>query len=399
MPLSLSREEAVRLILSRQFPVLPPGIDGTREAFHRLGYVQIDTIQVVERAHHHTLFNRVEGYRPEFLHTLQTTERSVFEYWGHAASYLPMRDFRFYLPKMNKLARDYGWEKEWWDTNHELGKAILQRVRDEGPLSAQDFETPPRTKPKGKWADWKPAKAALEILFWRGDLLVSERRGFQRVYDLPERVLLPDTDTRMPDDDELGRFQVRLALEAHGILSETDILFHLHGRNRPLIRKAVKALLEEGELATIEVEGFTSPPLYTNPRYLSNITAPDARTRVLSPFDNLVINRKRLLDWFGFDYTLECYVPAAKRRWGYFVLPILANGRMIGRMDAKAERSEGVLVVKKLWLDDHADTTNLPIALMEFARFNNCPSVHLDDCEPVCLGRTLTKALQRVELQ
>ena len=200
----------------------PSGKKGVARTIEKLGYVQIDTISVIERAHHHTLWTRRQDYDPRMLHELQAVDRRVFEYWGHAASYLPISDYRYYLP----LKRDYRnprskWTRQMLEKHGHLMDSVLERIRVEGPLGSRDFEPPPGIK-RGTWWDWKPRKTALELLFWRGDLMVRERRNFQRLYDLTERVLPPETDTRIPDEDELGRFLVRRALSAHGVARERE---------------------------------------------------------------------------------------------------------------------------------------------------------------------------------
>src|SRR3954447_1140087 len=160
------------------------GVDATHRALEQIGYVQIDTISIVERAHHHTLWNRVPNYRPSHLDKL-VSERRAFEYWFHAAAYLPMRDYRFALPRMHALKNG---ERHWFaNRDLKLMKAILDRVRAEGPMMARDFETP-KGRAQGWW-NWKPAKRALEQLYMQGDLMISGREGFQKIYDLPERVL------------------------------------------------------------------------------------------------------------------------------------------------------------------------------------------------------------------
>jgi uncharacterized protein len=399
---SLSLAEVRRLLIDRQFPRVGTGPDGLREAFDRLGYIQLDTIQVVERAHHHTLWNRVEYYSPDHLHLLQAQTRDIFEYWGHAASFLPMSDYRFYRPKMEALARNYGWEHKWWNTYRELGEAVLERIRAEGPLSTADFESPKQPKQKGMWPDWKPAKAALEILFWRGELMVTERRNFQRVYDLTERVLPPDIDTTPPDPLELGAFQVRRALGAGGIVSENDIINNLFLKNRPGVKQALQTLTEAGEIVPVQLPELGKARCYAFPADLETIptSLPD-QVRILSPFDNLVVNRERILERFGFDYSLECFLPEAKRVYGYFSLPVLRGDRFIARIDAKAERREGVLALRSVWFERNSDKTDfapLTGALANFATFNRCRGVRVDRVEPAARGKDLARALKKAGL-
>ena len=224
---TISQKTARRLVLHAELldgrPPLAKGTAGVAQTVGHLGYVQIDTISVIERAHHHTLWARVPGYKPEHLHRALAVERSVFEYWGHAASYLPMTDYRFYLPMMSGFYDPKNaWYRGWGERYGAYLEPVLRRIREEGPLAARDFENL-AARGQGPWWDWKPAKAALEMLFWRGELMVRERRGFERVYDLTERVLPAGTDTRLPGPGELGRFIVSRALTALGVASEKEI--------------------------------------------------------------------------------------------------------------------------------------------------------------------------------
>jgi len=181
--LTLSLSDARRLALRGQLLdggcALPTGVEGVARTIERLGYVQIDTIAAVNRAHHHTLWVRCPDYDPEMLHALQSEDRRVFEYWAHAMAYLPMSDYRYYVPQMNRI-REHGtpWMRDWKKKHGAVLDVVLGRIRAEGPLTSKDFEPPPGTK-RGTWWDWKPAKRALELLFWQGDLMIAERRNFQ----------------------------------------------------------------------------------------------------------------------------------------------------------------------------------------------------------------------------
>lgn len=223
----ISSKQARRIVLNAQLLgsgiKLSKGKEGIAQTIEKLGYIQIDTIAVIERAHHHTLWCRRADYDPIMLHELQTKDRRVFEYWGHAMSYLPISDYRYFLPKMRNFENP---KSKWAEISlakcGHLMQPVLERIRKEGPLSSKDFKPPPGTK-RGNWWDWKPAKIALEMLFWKGDLMVTERRNFQKVYDLTERVLPGNVDTSIPDKDETGQFLVRRSLSANGILQEKEI--------------------------------------------------------------------------------------------------------------------------------------------------------------------------------
>lgn len=362
----------------------PKGKEGAARAVERLGYVQIDTIAVVQRAHHHTFWSRCPDYAPEMLHELQAHDRRVFEYWSHAASFLPMRDYRFYLPRM-RSARAAPRTRQFLNDNAQLVKHVIARIRKEGPLGSTDFAAPPGRK-RGPWWDWKPAKHALEVLFDVGELMVRERRNFQRRYDLTERVLPADANTTEPDSREAARFMVRRTLAAQGVSA-------LDGwwiRKRKGVSQALGELVDSGEVTPVDIRGRDVKPHYALTEALEQ-SAERRRGRkplhILSPFDNLVMKRDRLKTLFDFECKLECYFPAHKRKYGYFCLPILWGDRFVGRLDPKADRRQGTLIVRKLMLEpsfkDH-DAVLPAIAdrLGAFAAFNECPRIVVEETAP-----------------
>ncbi|MBN1889629.1 MAG: YcaQ family DNA glycosylase [Thermoflexales bacterium] len=400
VPLALARRIALNAQLLDGKTTLPAGKDGAEQTIQKLGYVQIDTIAVVERAHHHTLWARQPDYAPAMLNEL-LKERRVFEYWGHAASYLPMSDYRYYLPlKRSFQSPSHPWFQRRMEQCGHLMAPVLERIRQEGPLGSKDFTPPPGT-PRGTWWNWKPAKIALELLFWRGDLMVAERRNFQRVYDLTERVLPEGVDTRVPDQAELGRFLVRRALAAHGLAREKEICSHIPAAGKDIITHALRELVDAGQVACLKIDGQPGTD-YALACSLESATSLEARPPslvLLSPFDNLVIQRERTKRLFGFDYTIECYLPAAKRKYGYFSLPLLWGEELIGRLDAKATRKskaplgngapfpEGVLIVRSLVLEPGFDAFEafrpaLGQGLQAFAGFNRCDTFDLERVWP-----------------
>ena len=285
-------------------------------AIQHLGYIQIDTISVVERAHHHVLWSRVSNYQPAHLSSL-IREKQVFEYWFHAAAYLPMNEFRFALPRMYAIKSG---KKHWFaNTDPKLMRQILQRIKTEGPLMARDFEDPPRGA--NGWWEWKPAKQALEQLFIQGDLMVVERQGFQKKYDLMERALPPQIDTRCPTLEEQARYFVDVTLRAHGFAA---IKSYTYLRKGAELRKVVKEVLEQDvtEKRLLKSALPCGTTVYCDLQMTSRKQIND-RVVLLSPFDNVVIQRERCRRIFGFDYQIECYVPKAKRQFGYFCLPCL----------------------------------------------------------------------------
>jgi len=358
------------------------GVDGVHRALSALGYVQIDTISVVARAHHHTLWSRLPTFRPEHLDALVASRRA-FEYWAHAAAYLPIADYRFALARMQvtKIRQNHRLRGK----ERKLLVAIVDRIRAEGALRARDFETPRRARTG--WWDWTPAKRGLEQLFFQGDLMVSGRDGFEKVYDLPEHVLPAGVDTRAPTTDEWADHAIDSTLRAHGFATAPSLTY---GRKSEPLRKAVKnalaARLADGRLAKRTLgDGFV---VYGAPDALERTPrAPFPRVKLLSPFDNAIIDRARALAVHAFDYQIECYVTPAKRRFGYFCLPMLYRDRFVGRIDAKADRS-----AKRLWLKhvhierDPGDADAFLSALRDEARayaaFNGCDDVAVERVSP-----------------
>lgn len=400
----LSRDQARRIAISSQglgSSRFGRGRHGARRAIEHLGYVQIDTISVVERAHHHTLWNRVSGYRNHHLDAL-IKDRSIFEYWSHAAAFLPMRYYRFCLPRMQAIAAG---ERHWYPPDKRLMRAVLARVRADGPLRAADFEA--HTGTSGMW-QWGPIKMALERLFMEGKLLVTRRDNFQKVFDLAERVIPTGTDTRMPSSSEHAHHLVDRYIAAHGIARTTEI-GHLR-RNRNAIQTAIDEQLESGQLMAVKIRGVDVD-------YIAGVDfedrlskrIPRQRALLLSPFDNLVIHRQRLLNLFDFDYRLECYVPKARRQYGYFCLPIIWRGRMVGRLDAKASRDRGVFTLIKLMLEPAVQSSNrnqsgikkltdladaVCMSLVEFARYTGCRQIVIGDTDPPALSALLKQCVR-----
>ena len=331
----------------------------------RLGFVQIDTISVVERAHHHIVAARLPGYRTEWL-----SRAPVFEYWAHAAAYLPWSDFRHTLPRKERI-RAHG--HDWFHVEPAEAQRVLDRIRSEGPLMARDFEAPRKTE---GWWDWKPAKRALEYLFMAGDLMVLPRQGFQKVFDLTERALPAGTDTRMPTPREHAVWYVDRALDVWGVVARDEFAYQRR-EHTDAVDEALRTGEESGTLTRVTVDGISKTDYWVRTSDLERSEFPPASRslRILSPFDPFVIHRKRLRRLFGFDFTLECYVPAPMRTFGYFALPLLWGDEFVGLLDAKADRAAGVLMVQNLRYDGPPKKQEkfrlaLDRALGEFAAFN-----------------------------
>jgi uncharacterized protein YcaQ len=396
---SLSIHEARKLVLLSQRlpPARPAGRSraATLSAIEHLGYIQIDTISVIQRAHHHTLWNRNPRYQPSHLDQL-IAGKQVFEYWSHAAAYLPMRDYRYSLPRKEALAS--GEQEHWFERNKRLEKVVLKRIATEGPLMARDFEH--KGKRTGEWKT-KPAKRALENLYMQGDLMSAHRVNFHKAYDLTERVLPEGTDTTRPAPKELARFLITRYLRANGLGRPAEIAYLLKG-TKQLVAETMQDMVSAGELIPIRVGDEAYHAL---PDSLELLNKPLARSKlkILSPFDNLVIQRKRIQHLFGFDYLIECYLPAAKRRYGYFTLPVLWDGRLAARMDCKAERKESLLHIHHLALEPWLVKTEpffqaLRKELESFMRFNHCTRLRLHRTSPEHVKPALQALIDDIEL-
>ena len=354
-----------------------------------LGYMQIDAISVVRRAHLHGVWVRTGSEDPaQHLDNLQRRRRQLFEYWAHAAAYLPMCDYRYSLPLMaffKKRSQERGVTPEM----KRLQRRILSAVRANGAMQARDFEAPPDFKGGGWWRH-KPAKQALQSLFFQGALMISHRKGFEKVYDLPERVLPADIKTHMPTPKDQARHIIYSALRAQAVITYRDLLHPLRCTNttahRALPEEIRKQLAKDVRDGLILERSIANQTAYLLPETLEDtlLETPTDRpfqpVKILSPFDNLVIQRNRLKWLFGFDYRLECYVPEPKRQFGYFALPILQGTDFLGRMDAVADTSARCLKIKSLHLEVDARTArrhqeNLLAGLSAFACFNACEQI------------------------
>jgi len=269
---------------------------------------------------------------------------------------------------------------------------VLDRIKREGALSSSDFETPENFE-RGPWWGWKPAKQVMEALFWIGELMVSHRKNFQRYYDLPERVIPSSTNLEKPDEAGLAKFRVRAVLRTLGFANIQDICWMR--RNKIAMKKALQEMVEEGEATEVEIDGLDG----TYYCLANNLSVDEEKNglncNILSPFDNATIRRDRLGKIFGLEYSLECYVPQSKRKFGYFALPILLGADFVGLLDAKAERKSRTLLVQKIMLDKKAALSKpldtIAKKLADFAKFNGCEKISVLQAEPQTLGPKLEK--------
>lgn len=370
------------------------GLVGARKAINHIGYVQIDTISVVERAHNHVFHSRVPNFKPSMTNQM-LLDGDIFEYWTHAAAFLPIADFRFSLPYKHAIKSG---QTHWYrNPDKRLMGELLVRIRSDGALRSRDIETNV-TKRTGWW-DLKPAKKALEQLYMEGELMVSNREGFQKTYDLTERVLPSHTNSQFPSMEEFAAHIVDQQLRCHGLASLKGLTYQ---RKNSELRKAVKALVNEklaqGILEQIKVNSGELFVIKAG-EFERSLPQLSDRMSILSPFDNSVIQRERLKALFQFDYQIECYVPAAKRRYGYFSLPLLYRGEFVGRMDCKAHRKTSHLEIKSLHWEQHNFDEGLIMtafidAITQFCDFQGCESMSLTEVRPKHLTQRLQRALR-----
>lgn len=351
------------------------GMDGTLQAIEHLGYVQIDTISVVERAHHHILWSRVPDYELSHLNSL-VGERQIFEYWYHAASYLPMEDYRYALPAMMSVRN--GESRYFNRGDQQLMNEILARVRAEGKIRLRDIDKNNK-KSLGNWWNTGPGRRAFEQLYMQGDLMICERNGMEKVFDLTERCLPENIDLSMPTLYEYTQYLFNNTLRAHGAFTWKQLVHLKKNDLKETMRVVLKEQIDAGVVSAIKLENGQT--LYVDVAAIEKKVSTDFGLKILSPFDNSLIHRDRLASLFEFDYRIECYVPAAKRIYGYFCLPILYQDELVGRVDCKAHRSIKELEVISLHLEKTIKNKELFFFELEqelkrFAAFNQCSTIN-----------------------
>jgi len=391
-PLPISNANARRLFLERHALSTPAApefcADRTLELVKHLGFVQLDSINTVERAHHLILFSRAPGYRREHLTDLHHQRRDLFEHWTHDASLIPMEFYphwrhRFAAAK-KRIEENPRWQERIGPDGVNVIRKVRARIRRDGPVMARDFED----KGKGSWWGWGPSKTALETLWRTGELAIARREGFEKVYDLAERVIPEDTRRERPSLATSTDFLCRAALARLGFATPLEIAAFWRLVPIDKARAWAAQALKQGtvvEVAIEDVDGAIRKALALPgiEAHIAEAPEPPATTRILSPFDPAIRDRARAMRLFGFDYRIEVFVPEKKRRYGYYVLPLLEGTRFIGRADVKAHRAEGRLEIKGFWSEPgikltKARETNIRRALTELARFTGTPEVDAD---------------------
>jgi len=347
------------------------GPEATCAAIQHLGYVQIDTISVIERCHHHILFTRIPDYRRDDLHRAQRVDKTVFEYWTHALSYVPSPDMRFYIRAMQRH-----WQRRsaWFAAvkPHDLRK-VLRLLRSNGPLTIRDIDDDVLVEKEHLWASRKPSKRALQLAFYRGLVTVSQRSGMLKTYELTTRHFGWERLPKAASEREILEYRIDRALRSQGIVS-LDSVCYLAASLKPGVRRLIETRMRRGELVPVALEGAGKQEHWARPEALDNGFEPDTGVvHILSPFDPLVIQRKRLALFFGYEHRFEAYVPKDKRVYGYFACPILIDDEIVAAIDLKTDRERGKLLVQQwTWLGDGARRERkrrIEEALHRFERF------------------------------
>lgn len=384
------KQDGVRaLMLAAQGLLEPPQHAATKDdvlaTIRRMGVLQIDSISVVARSPYLVLWSRLGQYEPLWLDEL-LAEGKLFEYWSHAASFLPIEEFGLYRRRMLERREQV---ETWIGEHRELADQVLQNVADRGPVRSSEF-----TRVDGRagtWWDWKPEKIALEYLFDIGKLMVVRRENFQRIYDLRERVLPGWDDANMPSAEETRRAHTLETVRALGIAPARWVPDYFRIPKRG-IATVLDGLVSDGTVVEVVVEGWDTPAyVHCDNLQLAMLAADDTLkptlTTLLSPFDPLLWDRARALDLWGFHYRIEVYTPAAKRQYGYYTLPILHHGALIGRLDPKAHRKEGVFEIRAIHLEPGVVVTDelvasLAATLRDCATWHRTPEVRVLNSNP-----------------
>jgi uncharacterized protein len=320
------------------------GGQAVADAVGHLGYVQIDTINVIERCHHHILWSRIPDYRRADLRHAQTVDKSVFEYWTHALSYVPSRDLRYFIPLMRLHKRE---RERWFTSVTPKDMRKVMRLIRQGPLTIRDIDDDVLTEKEHLWASRKPSKRALQFAFYTGALTISERNGMLKTYELIGRHFGWETPPKAASTTEVAAYLLDRSLRSQGIVS-LDSICHLDAPSKPGVRRLIEARVRRGELVSVALEGAAKLEHWASPAALDdNSVAPPTLVHILSPFDPLLIQRKRTHLVFDYEHRFEAYVPKAKRRFGYFALPVLVGDDIVAAIDLKTDRQNRKLLLQK----------------------------------------------------
>jgi uncharacterized protein YcaQ len=348
-PHPLTKAEARRIWLrSQRLDTPDPFGDGppaVAAAVEHLGYVQIDTINVIERCHHHILYSRIPNYRRADLRQAQSLDKSVFEYWTHALSYVPSKDFRYFMSDMKLHKR----EGHRWFANVSPAdtRKVMRLLRRDGALTIRDIEDDVLTEKEHLWASRKPSKRALQLAFYTGEVTISERSGMLKTYELMTRHFGWDKPPKPASATETMTYLLDRALRAQGVVS-LDSICHLDAPSKAAIRRLIEARVRAKEMVPVALEGAGKQEHWARAETLERTNEGDpGLVHILSPFDPLIIQRKRTELFFDYGHRFEAYVPKEKRLFGYFALPVLVGPDIVAAIDLKTDRKNKKLLMQK----------------------------------------------------
>jgi hypothetical protein len=343
------------------------GPQATRLAVEHLGYVQIDTINVVERCHHQILYTRIPAYRREHLLQAQSIDKTVFEYWTHALSYVPTRDLRFFLRAMR---REWQARSAWFGVVKDADlRKVLGRIREDGPLTIRDMDDDILVEKDHAWASRKPSKRALQLAFYRGQVTVSMRSGMLKTYELMRRHFGWERPPVAASEAEVLGYLLERALRAQAVVS-LDSVCYLDAARKPAIRRLIERKVRRGELVAVSVQGI---PHWVRPASLETAFPEGDMVHILSPFDPLIHQRRRQQLFFGYEHRFEAYLPKEKRRFGYFAQPVVIGDEVAAVLDLKTDRiARRLLIQQWTWIAKAARRERkrrIEDALHRFERF------------------------------
>jgi len=403
--MEISKKTARRFIVKKQGFVSEPSDPSSEtilETLRKVGCIQLDTINVIERSHYLVMWSRTGPYRRELLDKLLFPDRKVFEYWAHAACIIPFEYYRYFIHSIKEHQESTKDQAEKWLGNREyLLDEVLKKIRKNGPMSSKDFADERKERGRGWW-DWKPAKIALELLFWGGRLMVDHREKFQRYYDLTENVLPSNVDVTEPTEEERKRFFILKTADAWGLVRAREFSdYYVRGSTKTdmktkTVENIIQQLIEEEFLTEVMVDEAKNQYYLLNEDadMLQAISKGDSEVfeevAFLSPFDNMTWCKPRIRELFGFSPKLETYVPRQKRKYGYYSLNILHKDKFVGRIDPKLHRKENLLEIKSLHLEreftpDDAFKEKFVRALLSLKTFLNAEEIEFSGQCPKAL--------------
>ncbi|QDK38446.1 winged helix-turn-helix domain-containing protein [Bdellovibrio sp. NC01] len=346
------------------------GAKATPKAIKHLGYVQIDTINVIERSHHHILYSRIPDYKRAHLHQAQSKDKSVFEYWTHALAYIHTDDFKYFLPAMKyRKAHPSSWFS---NVKKEDVQKVMRLIKKDGAISIRDINDDVLVEKEHEWASRKPSKRAMQLAFNGGDLVISERLGMLKKYELTDRHFGWDKKPKAATAGEVLDYEIDRGLKSQAVIT-IDSIAHLEKvpRKKELLKK-VEVRVKKGNLVSVVVEDNEKTQFWMEPEvYEAHASEhPEELVHILSPFDPLVIQRKRFHMFFDYDHRFEAYVPKEKRKYGYFALPVLIGDKAVAVLDLKTDRQNNELLIQQWsWLGKHKSSKNKKLIENELERF------------------------------